>query len=704
MIASVSFVRRVVLRAVFVLATTSASAQAPISDYTNALPSVEKVKAQLKGSDPTDTTARQIAIFSYLQTYIRRIKDTRNYGGQFTPGELKHFTDYYQAGYQLSQDFAKTHTAAEVSALEKAAGKYELFNALDWIKQLEGQQAADTYKGTEASLAQSYKQHEDQLQQQMKQDQGGGRSSLANDPVLDPMGLIARGQASMDNDPKMRRCLELGGTLDGCEGLGAMTGMASLLLPGSGNDDSNAPPPLNGVVLAGTYHSRSELPSLAFGAGTVILQDCGTLIPEDHSYTVRKSGSNLQLVLSNEPAPIVVTMHPDGSLTGPGSILVKGRIITGYTTTTSQVMVNGAPAAAQGYYCNGPCTSSSSLPNYAPKIERCTIGSMTLVPPKPVTAPKTGIGFLDAISTSAPLIPGFRITGQYVASSGLSLEFANDSVILDCGKAHVKMPYTVENSPTQFVVHVQNAGGAFLLGVAPDNSLRGSGSTTVNGRLVTAIHGENVSFGPHSETCTVGSLVPRGKRNTMLASSAPMPAAPSSYPNTAAGPNPASAPAPAQDAAPVGASLANAGISDAPSGASAHLRVLLASNFTGPNPLAGQAVFVARKPMDQILRELGVSIPANATPAQAMKALQTLCHSPQGCKAAIQGLPSYYVTTARLDAAGKATLNATAATGQYYFFAITPAGKGSLMWDIPAALVAGDNPVTFTQANSESVP
>jgi hypothetical protein len=702
--ASFRFALRVVLRAVLAISTASAVAQG--SDYTTGLPSVEKVKAQLKGSDPTDTVARQVAVFTYLQTYIQRIKDTRQYGGPYTPGEKKLLGDYSLAAYQLSQDFTKTHTAAEVSAFQQLEGRYEINNALDWIKQLEGQQAADTYKGTEASLAQSYKQHEEKLQQQMKQDRGGGRSSLANDPVLDPMGLIARGEASMDNDPKTRRCLELGGTLDGCEGLGAMAGIASLLLPGAGDDDSNAPPPVNGVVLAGTFHSRSELPSLSFGAGSATLQDCGSLVADDHNYTVRKSGSTLQLVLWNEPDPIVVTMHPDGTLSGPGSILVKGRIITGYTTTTSTAMVNGAPAAAQGYYCNGPCSTSSSVPNYAPKIERCTIGSMGVVAPKPVAAPKTGIGFLDAMSTSAPLITGLRMTGRYAAGSGLVMEFANDSVTLDCGKAHVKAPYTVENTATQFVVHVQNAGGAFLLGVAPDNSLRGSGSAAVNGRLVSAIQGENVSFTPHSETCNVGSFTPRGKRNTMLASNAPVPPLPASYSTAAA--DSASVPAtsastPTPGPAPIEASLAGAGISGAPGGASAHVQVLLSSNFSGANPLAGQTVFVSRKPMDRILRELGVSVPGNATPAQAMKSLQALCHSPQGCTAALKKLPGYYVTTTKLDTTGKATLSATAETGQYYFFAIIPTGTGSLMWDVPAALAPGENSVIFTQANSERV-
>ncbi|GAC1361962.1 MAG: hypothetical protein NVSMB3_10220 [Acidobacteriaceae bacterium] len=696
--------RLVPLLAVLSMSAPRATAQAPGSDYTAALPSVEKVKAQLKGSDPTDTIARQVAVFTYLQTYIQRIKDTRNYGGPYTPGEEKLVRDYSLAAYQLSQDFTKKHTPAEVSAFQQVEGRYEINNALNWIKQLEGQQAADTYTGTESALAQSYKQHEEKLQQQLKQDQGGGSSSLANDPVLDPMGLIARGQASMENDPKTRRCLELGSSLDECEGVGALLDMTSLLLPGAGADDPNAPPPVVGVVLSGNYRSRSELPSLSFGAGSATLQDCGSLVPDDHPYTLRKSGSTVQLVLYNEPQPIVMTMQPDGTLSGPGSILVKGRVITGYTTTTNQVMVNGAPAASQGYYCNGPCTTTSSIPNYAPKIDRCTIASVAPVAPKPVAVHKTGIGFLDAMSTSTPLVTGLRMTGQFSAPSGMVLAFANDMVTLDCGKAHVKTPYRVENTPTQFVVHVQNAGGAFLLGLAPDNALRGSGSTSVNGKLVSAIHGENVTFTPHSETCNVESFRPRGKRNTMLASNAPLPALPASYSATptatdAAAPKPASAPAPPA----ISASLAGAGIAPTPGAARAPLRVLLSSNFTGANPLAGQAVFVARKPMDQILRELGVSVPAKATPAQALKALQTLCHSPQGCAPMMQKLPSYYVATTRLDTAGKATLNTTAATGQYYFFAIVPTSAGTLMWNVAAALAAGDNPVTFTQANSERV-
>jgi hypothetical protein len=86
-----------------------------------------------------------------------------------------------------------------------------------------------------------------------------------------------------------------------------------------------------------------------------------------------------------------------------------------------------------------------------------------------------------------------------------------------------------------------------------------------------------------------------------------------------------------------------------------------------------------------------------------MKALQTRCHSTQGCTSVIQGLTKYYVATSKFDTTGKVTLTATTATGPYYFFAIVPSGSGSVVWDVPANLAAGDNSVTFSQANSESI-
>src|SRR5258708_1139771 len=101
-------------------------AQAAGSDYTQDLPSVERVKAEIKGSDPTDTLARQVAVFTYLQTYIERIKYNRTVRGEYTPGEARARAAYSLAAYQISQDYAKTHTPEQAAAFERLHGQYEM--------------------------------------------------------------------------------------------------------------------------------------------------------------------------------------------------------------------------------------------------------------------------------------------------------------------------------------------------------------------------------------------------------------------------------------------------------------------------------------------------------------------------------------------------------------------------------------------------
>lgn len=686
-------VRRGVSAAVLLMLCAAGEAQTPASssDYTTALPSVERVESQLQGTDPTDTAARQVAVFEYLQVYIRRIKETRDYRGPFSPGEQKLMADYAKAQYDLTQSFTKSHSQPEVAKFSQLEGQYSINNALDWIKQMEGQQAADTYKGTEASLAQSYQRNQDRIQQGLQQNNGQSGS------LMD--GFRAGGGGNVQLKPEQKRCLELGGTMNQCAN--AMMGLVGLignLVTMGAADNTPQQPPLSGVILVGKYHSRTDLPEVALTVnGAATLSKCGTLVDLTAGYTIRKSGAATQIVVDNEPDPMVLTLRSDGSLSGPGNIAVKGSIIIGYhdVTTCSR---GGTPYAS---------CATTSTPIYGASMQRCTVSQMAPQPaPPPPAKPKGMIGQMgDLLGMGDPVatIYGFRMIGPY-AGSGMQLAFDNGYVTLDCGQAHVNAPYTVDNTANGFVVHVQNAGGAFLLGVAPDTTLRGSGSTTVNGRLVSSVNGDNVSFTPHSESCSIGTFAPKGKQNTMRASNGPMPVVPASY---AAGEpiSDASTRANADaSSAPIAATLANAGISSSPSGTRAQFRVLLSAEFDGANPLAGQAVFVSRKPMDQILRELGVAVPANATPGQAMKALQALCHSARGCSVVIQGMPKYYVTTTKLDASGKATLSATATTGAYYFFAIVPsAGGGSLVWDVPAQLAAGDNNVAFNQANSELV-
>src|SRR5260370_36206036 len=105
-----SFHRILVLCAALLCLTCSVLAQTASPDYTSDLPSVERVKAEIKGSDPTDTLARQVAVFTYLQSYVERIKYNRTVDGPYTPGEQRVRAAYSLAAYQMSQDYATSHT------------------------------------------------------------------------------------------------------------------------------------------------------------------------------------------------------------------------------------------------------------------------------------------------------------------------------------------------------------------------------------------------------------------------------------------------------------------------------------------------------------------------------------------------------------------------------------------------------------------
>src|SRR5258708_25792643 len=175
-------------------APSTAKVQTPSSDYTNDLPSVERVKAEIKGTDPTDTLARQVAVFTYLQAYIDRIKVNRSSRGGFTPGEQKMWNAYRNAAYEISQEYAKTHTPAEAQAFERLHGRYEMNGSFydDWSKRLIGPQSAAAYKQAEAGLAAAGERRYQQSNEQYRQDRAAqqaadrqiyGNKNLSDDPT-----------------------------------------------------------------------------------------------------------------------------------------------------------------------------------------------------------------------------------------------------------------------------------------------------------------------------------------------------------------------------------------------------------------------------------------------------------------------------------------------------------------------------------------
>src|SRR4051812_39527129 len=73
--------------AMMAVSCIQARGQAANPNHTADWPSVERVKAEIKGSGPTDTLARQVAVFTYLGEYVKRIKYNRTVSGPYTPEE-----------------------------------------------------------------------------------------------------------------------------------------------------------------------------------------------------------------------------------------------------------------------------------------------------------------------------------------------------------------------------------------------------------------------------------------------------------------------------------------------------------------------------------------------------------------------------------------------------------------------------------------
>jgi len=101
------------------------------------------------------------------------------------------------------------------------------------------------------------------------------------------------------------------------------------------------------------------------------------------------------------------------------------------------------------------------------------------------------------------------MAGHYTGQGGLALEFAVDSVTLDCGAAHVKDVYTVDDPPNQIQITVKNGASPFTMELQPNGSLLGSGSVDVAGRVVTGSDANGIVFAPSNARCSVNTLAAR---------------------------------------------------------------------------------------------------------------------------------------------------------------------------------------------------
>jgi hypothetical protein len=669
----------------------STLAQTANTAYTADYPSVDRVKAEIKGSDPTDTLARQVGVFTYLSTQIQRIKANRDYRGPFTPDETRLMTAYNAAAYQITQDYNKSHTPAEAQAFDRLQFNYSIDGEFrkDWTKRLIGPQGQNAYQSAQADLAASQKRHYDQEMQTYNDAQKQQQAAAKN-----PAGL--------SNDPTAvatRRCLELGGSNVACMGKGMMSGFMDLI--GFGSDTLTDTNKSAGVVLSGEYKGSSGA-SMAFNNSAASATHCGDVLPVGYPYNIEKQPGSVRVLVHSDPKPYTLTMRADAGFTGPGLISVTGNIIVGYDTVTKTQMIDGRRAMFDE--CNGPCQTSTSVPRYAPKTERCSIGSLSAPPKrKPEPAQPAGaesglMGMLTETFNTGEMTmnaeDGFRMVGKY-SGGRLLLDFTPTSVILDCDQAHIRSTYTVENAPNTFIVHIDNPAGPIALSVQPDNSLRGSGSTTINGRLVTGMQGDQVTFTPTRASCELATFQPQnGSTGTKVAAATEPPPATRAVSSAPASPGSVS-PAPPSSAPVAPAAPAAAGSA----------RLLITTAFpTGPNPLVGRNILLMKDSYDNVLRKIGAPIPPGTTPGKAMKAFAIACRPPADCKAANAAMAPYFVGRATVDSTGKAIVTPQVPPGSYFVSVAAPTTGAVLVWDVKIDLRPGENSVTLDPHNAETVP
>jgi len=460
--------------------------------YLNGMPSVDFVKRQIQGKDATDTLARQVAVFNELPTVITRFQlaDRKRYDA--TPDERKIAGIYGLAAYELEQGYKKTHTAAEAQEFFRLHGRYELDSALDREMHVKLFSSAFLLElgGADKARNQWYQAHIEQEKRESEQARAQAAGTQGGSPFVrnDPGTLAAR------------RCVELGGNDLECIGKGLWGGLLDMAgLPADASLSSE--PSMSGVVMNGFYTGGSGL-IINFGQRSVTVTGCGKLVPDSLSYTLTKKANQLLINVKNEPSPFVLSMESDKKLDGPGPIDIKGQIIVGYHNVWMQEYINNVAVAGGGYWVHDPI--------YGPKTERCAMGSFTQEPSG--VPDKSGLinSLTTAINTVMHTGPaGLRVTGKYTNAGGLALEFEDDGVTIDCGAAHVKQAYVVENGASQFLVTVKNGAAPFTLAVQQNGTLSGSGNADVTGRVVTGANDTAITYAPRTARCAIGTLTPK---------------------------------------------------------------------------------------------------------------------------------------------------------------------------------------------------
>ena len=475
--------------------------------YLAGMPSPDAVKQRIQGSNAVDTLARQVAVLNRLPRIISdRMRLAPERGFNLTPDEIQVTNAYSLTSYQLSQEYLKSATPELAKKFQQMVAGYEYDVPLnDQMMGLLSPATLAEYRRVDRVASERAQARIDQQKRENER-----AEALPATPV-------AGGARPMYNDPgtvQMRRCLELGGGTAECLGSGLKTGFLDLIggAPAELLRLADSAGRASGVRIGGTFAAAAGV-KMEFTEGTVSISSCGKLERASRPYTVTKRGNQLQVEIVNEPKPLVIMLGPTNVFTGPAAFPYTGEIIIGYESryVEDRRVSDNSVVVGSGRF--------ERVPIYETRTVNCGFASLRATAP---VYPEGSIigGLAGALNgqpdpasqfsgtTEAPAGP--RMGGTY-AGGGLKVEFRPTAAVLDCGNAHVMRPYGVQNLADRVVITVRNGNVPLTLTVGADGALAGSGSVDVAGRLVTGLNGSDVTFAPHQERCTLGTLTLRNQ-------------------------------------------------------------------------------------------------------------------------------------------------------------------------------------------------
>ena len=469
-----------------------------------------------------------------------------------------------------------------------------------------------------------------------------------------------------------------------------------------------------GLRMTGDYASADGF-RLIFEPESVTMICRG--VPSPRPYTVRLTDTDAQVTIQNDK-PIILSLRPDGKLAGSGPIRVTGQVAAGtrteqtmgtttQTTTTTRELTplearNNQNAVQNGQVFTvnedatqlvyGP-TGTRTVTNFVTKTADCTIGvlSPTGASPLPLlkndfdilTALGTGMGALmkganmkDAANEmlnpgAAAPAPGLRLSGQYGADTGFSLDFHRESVTLGCGEALRALEYSIQRTANKTTLTIKDTPNPIALQVMADGTIIGEGAVQVNGRVITGTTDDinnPFTFAPRVARCNLSRLlagVSAPKNPTPVAGAAPAAPAPAASPNTSS------------------------------------LKIIAAPSVA--NALAGKALMVLKDSLEEVLRKGGFDAELGSS---RISTWVRACERGAGdavCQRGISTLGTNVVARTGFDANGVATFNNVPSAGLFWVVADT-SNTNHRIWNVKVELKPGANSITLDERNTAPLP